>query len=674
MGQYKHLLAPLTIRGKTFRNRMLAGPTGFAYFLRGPLAEGTMAMLEERAAGGQAAVCVGENPVSYGHGRSDDPGHGAGPRYNMRDTDGEDFKLLRDTAKLIQKHGALAFMELTHPGSAGAPDDEYPDIYGPVAYTRPDGVEVKAYDAGQMEITKRDFAQAALFMKQAGYDGVLIHGGHGFLFTQFFSPLSNTRTDEYGGPSIRDRARFPLEILRAVREAVGEDFLIELRISGSERLEGGVTAGMMAEFSTMLSGLVDILHVSSGHYFKSYRTWEFSSLYQPHGCNVDTARVIARSAPADVHVGVIGGINSPEMGEQFIRDGIVDFIIMGRQMFADPAFANKTAEGRADDIQRCVRCMRCYKGSVEHPAEIAYNETHERKEPPADPKAAFCTVNPAACGFARPAYLWEPAEEKKNVLVIGGGIAGMMAAVTACDRGHNVTLLEKSGRLGGLLWFTDSEPVKEDLKNFRDLLIKRLGERDIKVMLNTGASQEVIRDCAPDAVFIAVGSSAIVPPISGIENAVPALDVYKPGCDLKQRIIMIGGGMVGCDTAVYLAEKGHTVTIVEMQDRVALEMSCMQFTSVADKLDELGVTCLTQTKCLSIAPNAVKALAPNGEELLLECDEVIFSLGMRANAATVEQIKQMIPTDVSIRVVGDCTRAARAGDASRAAYLAAIEL
>jgi len=675
MGKFDSLLSPMEIRGKVYRNRMLAAPTGFARFLTEDFVEGTVHMLEERAKGGQASVCVGENPVSYGHAPADQENNkDTGHRFDMRDTEGDDFRILKAAADLIKSHGALAFMELSHPGSIGTPDKDHPVIYGSVSFVRSDGVQVQGLDREGMARIADEFAQAALFMKKAGYDGVLIHGGHGFLFTQFFSPITNTRGDEYGGTSFRDRARFPLEILRAVRKAVGDDFIIELRISGSERIEGGVSAEMMAEFSTMLSGLVDILHVSSGNYFHSYRTMELSSHYQPHGCNTDLAKVIAAAAPDDVHIAVIGGINSPEQSEQIIRDGIADFVIFGRQMFADPEFANKVTEGHADDIQRCVRCMRCYRGSAEHPEEIAYMEKHpEYAQSTFDPRTAFCTVNPASCGFLAPAYEISKVAVKKKVLIVGGGVAGMTAAITAHDAGHEVMLVERSDRLGGILWFTDNDKFKEDLRNFRDLLIRRVRTRDIKVLLCTAVTRELIESFCADAVFIATGASAAVPPIPGIGKAVPALEVYKDSSVLGKKIIIVGGGMVGCDTAVFLAEKGFDVTIIEMQERIALEMTFMQFTAVADKFSELGVRHMVNTRCLEIRDTGVLISCPDGDREL-PCDSVVFSLGMKSNTDQAAVVERMIPEGVQVIRIGDVYKVARVGDAARAAYLAAIEL
>lgn len=671
---YQNLLASLTIRGKVFRNRMLAAPTGFAYFLLGNFSKGMIDMIRSRAEGGQAAVCVGESPVSYYHlplGRKATSNR----RYFDFDSESsEDFKLVQDVASAIHENGALAFWELTHPGAVGMPDERYDTVVGPVSYMRDDGVAVTGLDRDGMAEVCRQFADTALVMKHAGYDGVLLHGGHGFLMTQFLSPLTNTRTDEYGG-SLENRARFPLKILQAVRQAVGQDFVIELRVSGSERLDGGVTPEMMAEFASMLGGLVDILHISSGHYFSSYRTLEFSSMYEPHGCNVDLARVISPKTPENVYVSVVGGINSPELAEQLIAEGIVDFISMGRQMFADPAFARKVSEGRTFDIQRCVRCLRCYPGAVEHPQETEYIRKHGAEPPvPRNPEDVFCTVNPSSNGWFFPSVRLTKAEKGKKVLVIGGGTGGMSAAITAYDRGHSVTLVERTDRLGGVLFFTDRETVKADLKNFRDLLIRRVLERAIDVRLHTEATGGMIHELQPDAVVLAVGAAPMVPQIPGIENAVQALDVYQGADELGKRVVIIGGGLVGCDTAVFLAERSHQVQIVELLDRIAVEAKAMQFTSLADRLDRLGVQTHVETKCLAIEKDGVLVEPPDGEQRRLVCDSVVACLGMKPNTGIVETLMRDIPDGTEVYTVGDCKTVARVGEACKQGHLAALQL
>lgn len=672
MSNYQHLLRPITLRGKTYRNRMLAAPTGYFSFATS-LDAPYYRMIEERAAGGFASVCSGEITVN-----STDAARGF-ENVDIPDESGEFFPRARKAASLIQGHGAIAMMELSHLGSIGTPHPKNAHPWGPVSFTKEDGTQVIGYTRQMMDKTIRDFCDCARYAMHAGFDGVLIHGGHGWLFSQFLSPLENTRTDAYGG-SLEHRMRFPLEILQALRAAVGEEFLIELRISGSDRWPGGATAEDMAEFSTHLSGLVDILHVSSGHYYRSYRTLEFSSLYTRHNCNADTAAIIRKKCPRDVKMGLIGGINSPEEAEQMLAEDLVDFIIVGRQAFADPEFMNKVAAGRADDINRCLRCMRCYAGSHEHEKELAYLEKyHITKEMELARDAqrsachsyhVYCTVNPATWGMGfceRPSF--PPLESPKRVLVIGGGIAGLSAARYACDRGHQVTLVEKSGRLGGILYFLDHDKAKYDLRNFRDLMIRRVQERPIEVLLNTRADEAFIQGFPADVVMLAVGSEPNLPPIPGIERALPAQDAYGMGSRLGKKVVILGGGMVGAETAIELAEEGCDVTIVEMAERLILEARNMAFTCVMDKLDELGIHSFVNTRCLAVADQGVEVQDEAGTIFTIPADGVVCALGLKSLRSEVEKLRSAVPAGTRVVELGDCHVVDRVGDANLDGYI-----
>lgn len=669
---YKHLLSPITIRGKVYRNRMLAAPTGYFSFAK-KIGAPYYAMLEERAAGGFASVCSGEITVN-----STDAARGF-EDVDIPDESGEFFPLARKAAALIHKHGAIAMMEFSHLGSIGDPHPKNAHPWGPVSFTKKDGTEVIGYTKEMMKKTIHDFADCARYAKDAGFDGILIHGGHGWLFSQFLSPLENTRTDEYGG-SLENRMRFPLEVLRAVRESVGDDFIIELRVSGSDRWPGGTTADDIAEFSTYLSGLVDILHVSSGHYYRSYRTLEFSSLYTRHNCNVDSAEIIRKKCPHDVKMGVIGGINSPEDAEQLIANDIVDFIIVGRQAFADPDFMNKVASGHAEDINRCLRCMRCYSGSHEHEKELAYLEkyhiTKEMEEARDAEKASchnyhvYCTVNPKTWGMgfcARPEF--PVFESKKKVLVVGGGIGGLSAARYACDKGHDVTLVEKTDRLGGILYFLDHDKAKYDLRHFRDLMIKRVEERPIRILLNTNVNEAFIKNSDADVIMLAIGSEPNLPPIPGIEKTLSAQDAYGKGSELGKNVVVLGGGMVGAETAIELAEEGCNVTIVEMTERLILEARNMAFTCVMDKLDELGVESYVNTKCLSVTDNGVEVQDANQNTFTLPADGVVCALGLKSLRNEVEALKSAAKEGTKVVEIGDCHVIDRVGDANLDGYI-----
>ena len=320
-------------------------------------------------------------------------------------------------------------------------------------------------------------------MMAAGFDGILLHGGHGFLFQEFISPHFNTRTDKYGG-SMENRARFPLKVLKALRDAAGEDMILELRVSAEDGLPGGMTIDDCVEFCKLIDGKVDIIHVSNGLKWVGYRTHTMTSMYDAHGYNAPFAEAI-KKAVRQSKVAVIGGINSPELAEDIIASGKADLVVLGRQAFADPEFPNKAASGREDLIRRCVRCFHCYPGAYrEHETELPLEEFVPFVLPKMLSVVGQCAINPISNFHINSEDFAVPAGSRR-VLVVGGGVAGMQAAITASERGHKVTLAERSGVLGGILNFTDHDVNKGDLRLFKDVLIREVEAKGIAVHLNT---------------------------------------------------------------------------------------------------------------------------------------------------------------------------------------------
>lgn len=359
MDSYPHLFSPIKIANHTYRNRILAAPMLATYgqLLDGFVTEGLLRIFESRAKGGCAEVVIGETPVNGAEAPCDGILRAEEVDYSRRS--GHVFDAYKRYADVIKKHGAIALIQLMHSGrERNPPPLGKPSPLGPVAYVREDGVTVEAFDAKSMKKVRDDYVACSQFMKAAGFDGIIIHGGHGFLFTQFLSPAINRRTDEYGG-SLENRGRFQREILGDIRKNLGHDFIIELRISGRDGVDGGSTNEQVAEFCSTLDGLVNIIHVSTG--MKNiFSTKTFNSMYTPHGLNVEDAANIKKKT--HIPVSVVGGINSPELAERIIGEGKVDFVSLARQMYADPEFANKAASGRADEIRRCLRCFRCMSG------------------------------------------------------------------------------------------------------------------------------------------------------------------------------------------------------------------------------------------------------------------------------------------------------------------------
>ena len=608
--------------------------------------------IEARAKGGAGAVTVGEVDVNF-----TTANRVPFPPCDFTDYTTDAFQQIKHFSDLIHENGAVALIELLHPGAEKNPFPGQPNPVGPVSFVKPNGVQVVGLDETGMALVVQDFATTAKFLIAAGFDGVTIHGGHGFLLTQFLSPVTNTRTDDYGG-SLENRARFPIQIVRAVREAIGPDHILDFRISGREGIPGGMVPEETARFCQMIEAEVDSFHLSSGLYYDPVKTHQFSSMFHPHGINADDAAILKRYVSKPV--GVVGGINSPEHAEEILADGKADFIIIGRQSIADPQFVNKTAQGRADMIHRCVRCYSCFPGSPEE----GYDDLPPDHDGSRIKAVGYCAINPAA---SRPPV--QTASWQKTILIAGGGVAGMQAAITLRQRGHKVILAETEDRLGGTLNFTDKDVDKEDLRNVKNVIVREVMESGTCILLKSRVDATLIKEIQPDCIVAAIGAHPVVPPIPGIESAHHAFDVYTgflPG----KNILMIGGGLVGCETALHLQKTGYNVLVVEMLDRIAKDSYGMYREALLLEMEKCGVSYLVNATCKEICEDGA-IIAQNGALRKLEADTVLYALGMRPNDS--HQLKQAAG-NIPIYVIGDCLTPGKVGDAMKAAYELALTL
>jgi 2,4-dienoyl-CoA reductase-like NADH-dependent reductase (Old Yellow Enzyme family)/NADPH-dependent 2,4-dienoyl-CoA reductase/sulfur reductase-like enzyme len=689
MSQLKYLCSPITVRGKTYHNRIVVAPMLMSLVIHhdGIFAPGEVKRFSEFAHNGAGCVIVGETDI--------DPVWG--DRWNLHAQDLNDpewamvsqlytdFSLpngpkknsWRQIARVIHEGGALAFAQLFHAGNMrvglGKVKDR-PVAIGPMGYTRKNGEVVKAADEGDMQQICDSFARASAYLKDAGFDGVNIHGGHGWLITQFLSERCNQRTDQYGG-SIEKRCNFPVRIMKAIRKVVGDNFIIEVRVSGEETgVPGGYKVEQVGIFSQMVEGIVDIMHISNGHYNLHLSSHTFGgSNYDPHNCNLEQG-IFVKQNTKNMLVNVVGGINNPEDSDRLIEEGKIDFISIAKQLYADPKFGNKCMSGQSEDIQRCTRCIYCSAGMPD-------KEDWDVTAPPmkggwveTDPKTGkqkkairegFCTVNPEH-NILIPDGGWPEITAAKKVLVIGGGVAGMMAAITACDRGHFVTLVEKSGRLGGVLSFTDYDQYKVDLKNYRDLLIRRIQNRHINVLFNTTADTELITREAPDVIIAAVGSSTITPSLPGIENTIHALDTYREDFKPGKRVIVIGGGLHACETAINLARTAKDITVLKFSSPDFHDGNPVPVTK--QKMDKEGIKYYTNQVLKSINKGAVEV-----KGAVYPADTIVYSLGMTPRTDVVDAIRAAAG-NIPVKAVGDCNKAQDVAHAIRAAYTAAMEI
>lgn len=519
-----------------------------------------------------------------------------------------------------------------------------------------------------------DFARISRFAKACGFDGVLVHGGHGFNMQQFISPWTNHRTDEFGG-SMNNRARFPMMLLDTVREAIGEEMIIELRISAEDGVKGGLTIDDTVEFCKLIDGKVDIIHVSNGLKWAGNQTNTFSDFFNIHGVNVEFAAKIKKAVRRSL-IAVIGGINSPELAEEIIASGNADFIELGRQGFADPEFANKTKNGQADTIRRCVRCFQCYPGFCEHKTDLPLWEKGLPKEEVAKiyspASMGRCAINPNS-GFGHYPDLMPIPVGSREVLIIGGGVGGLQAALTAKERGHKVTLVEKTNKLGGIINFTDIDADKVDLRNFKNLLIREVeNAKDIKIIMNREADGNLIDEINPDSVIIAVGAYPLVPKIPGIDTAMNALEAYNSTDKIGKNVVLIGGGLVGCEVGLHLANEGRSVTIIEMNTMMAFETFGYYRNALMNEMDNRALVQILGSKCLEFKKDGVVILK-DGQESFINADTVIYSMGMKSNTKAVERLKESCKHR-QVHIIGDCLKPGKVGDSVRSGYMAAMSI
>jgi len=645
--KYPHLSSPITIGRVTFRNRMFAAPIGgtdiTADCCVGPR---TPAFYEMRASGGAAAVTASELVV---HPQTD-----ASHMFHLNLTTPGCLASWTWVADAISRQGAVASIELSHSGQyAGTylvDKDKKKGLtqFGPSDWVRPDGIPVKALTQDQIDDIIKAYGDAATLAKRAGFQMVMVHAGHGWLINQFLSPAFNRREDQYGG-CFENRIRFARQVLQSVRNAVGPGFPIELRMSGSELFEGGYDLQGGVEIAKALEDLVDLIHVSAGSYqFGFFNT--HPPMFADHGCNVYLAAEIKKHVK--VPVATIGGLNDPAQMEEIIASGQADIVEMGRAILADPMLPDKVTSGRDDEIVRCLRCFTCM---AERPT------TGTRR----------CTVNPLI-GRECEGLNVTAAPKSKKVVVAGGGIAGMQAALTAAQRGHKVKLFEKTDALGGILKSEQAIPFKYEMYQLSLSLAKMMEREGVEVVLNTEVTPELIEKEAPEALIIAVGSNPIVPPLPGMDgdNVVIVNDYYLQKDKVKDNVVVLGGGLAGCECAVHLGQDGKNVHIVEMRDALAVDCN-IRHRPILMKNVEQYTTVHTCCQGLRITPEGLIVRNAAGEEELIPGETVICAVGQRPNRAGVDALRYSAPY---VREIGDCSRVSNITNAVYQGYHAAINI
>jgi 2,4-dienoyl-CoA reductase-like NADH-dependent reductase (Old Yellow Enzyme family)/thioredoxin reductase len=658
--KYQNLLSPIKLGNVVFRNRMIAAPS-MPHFLQGPEPFPTEALIThfaKKAKNGAALVtCSRSKPAPLAVPKELLEGLPAAPdRYvkGPRSMGGHFVALdawdpqcqhyLSQLTEAIHFYGAQASMQIIvavpiqYDVSSGLPsmavfgDKSVPTV----------GIETPAL---LLDLIAEAFGSQGAIMKELGFDMVFLHMAYRMMFLgRFLSPLTNIRTDEYGG-SLENMARFPIMVADRIKQKCGKDFLIEATVSGMDP-PGGRTLEDTIELVKLLAGHFDLLHIKAPAIDPTHPTG-FTPERTPF---LSMAEAIRKSNPG-VAISTVGGYLDPQASDDVIASGKADFIAMARAWISNPNYGRLLYEDRAEDIVPCLRCNACHRSSY------------------ADPWASVCAVNPILGMEHKIERMVESPTEKKNIAVVGGGPAGMEAALIAAGRGHRVTLYEKSDVLGGLLKTTDTVSFKWPQKDFKDYLIRQVAKANISVVLNTEATPELLTEKEYDVVLAAVGSEPIVPPIPGIDgkNVVFAKDVYGNEDKLAEKVVIIGGGEVGVETGMHLAEKGHDVTVLEMRDMLAPDSTPIHFyTMFREAWEKLpNFRSILQARCTAISTNSVTYVVGEGEERNIEAGSVVIAVGMKAKQ---DQAMKFYGAGERFSMIGDCNVAGNIQKAMRSAF------
>lgn len=634
--KFESMFQPIQIGPMTVKNRFVVPPMGNNFAnTDGTMSDQSVAYYEARAKGGFGLI-VCESTVVH-------KGAKGGPRKPCL-YDDSTIESFRRVADACHAAGAKISMQLQNAGPDGNAKNAGAPIKAASAITSKCGSDIpEPVTTEQVYELVKGYGEAARRAMEAGFDAVEIHMAHGYLVSSFISPRTNKRVDEFGG-CFENRMRFPRLIVEEVKKATQGKLAVLARINSSDEMPGGLDVHDSAVVAAYLEQCgVDGLHVSRAVHLRDEFMWAPTVTHA--GFSAEQVEQIKRAV--SIPVITVGRYTEPQFADLMVKEGKADLVAFGRQSLADPELPNKAAKGDMEALNPCIACLQgcvpnMYKG-----------------EP------LCCLTNPFLGHESQPL---KKAETPKKVMVVGGGVGGMCAAFVCAERGHNVSLYEQSNVLGGNMRLAAYPPGKGDITNMVRSYIARCKRDGVDIHMNTEVTLDLVKQEKPDAVIIASGSKTLILPIEGIND--PAI-VHGSDCldgkrPIGQKVLVVGGGMVGCETAEFLAEKLHDVTVIEFRDTVGADIIHEHRVYLMESFEKYGVKEITGAKVCQFFPDGVAYETADGERHETRgYDTVVLSMGYRNHDTLSEAVKEIVPETY---VCGDAIRARRALDATKEAY------
>ena len=646
---YPHIFSPLTVKNMTIKNRIVMMPMGTNYGEQ----NGEMSFLhinyyEQRAKGGTGLIIV-ENA-------SIDSPQGSNGTTQLRIDHDNYLPRLFKFCETIHRYGTKLAIQINHAGASAVSSRINMQPVSASDVPSKEGGEIpRPLSKDEILHIVKKYGEAAKRAQTAGFDAVEIHAGHSYLISQFLSPITNKRTDEFGG-SVENRTRFCRMVIDEVRKQVGPFFPIMLRLSADELMEGGNTLEDTLEYLDYLQEEVDIFDVSCG--LNGSIQYQIDANYLPDGWRSYMAKAVKEKFNKPCIS--MGNVRDPKVAERILADGDADLIGMGRGLIADPAWVNKVATGHECDLRKCISCNVGCAGN-----RIGVN------------RPIRCTVNPSV--LEGDVYKKQHVNKNCNVVVIGGGTAGLEAACTAAEVGCNTFLLEKGNELGGLASLISKIPAKNRLADFPHYLMHRAEQLDnLYIFKNTEGTPENIRKFHPNIIVSSTGSAPLLPPIAGLKDRIDNEDynIYSilgmishindfPKDLEGKKVAVVGGGAVGLDVVEFFADRNADISIVEMMDQIGRDLDPVSKNDTKTMMKKHNVHQLTKTALLEVK-NSSFLVKGDGEPYELPFEYGFVCLGMRAQGQLYQSLTEEYSSeDVEIMNIGDSQRARRIIDGTQ---------